>query len=128
MNKAAELLNKCKEKLEISSTYALSKQSEISEQNLSRYYNGEQSPDDYTCFKIAEILELDPAYVIASIRAESEKNEKKKNYFKCFNSASRKVATSTALVAVLSFFCLIGLGIGGVKTAQAVFLRRHHFA
>lgn len=121
-------LDKCKEKLNISSTYALAKKWDISEQVLSRYYNGEREPEEFACFKIAETLGLDPAYVIASVKAETEKNEKKKNYFKSFNSASRKVATSTALVAVLSFFCLIGLSIGGVKTAQAVFFKRHRFA
>ena len=128
MTKTVEYLDKCKEKLMISSSYKLAKHWEIGENLLSNYYAGRNMPDEFMCFKIAEILELDPAYVIASIRAESEKNEKKKNYFKSFNSASRKVATSTALVAVLSFFCLIGLSVGGVKTAQAVFFKRHRFA
>ena len=124
----SKYLDDCKKKLDISSTYALAKMWDISEQVLSRYYNGEREPEEFACFKIAETLELDPAYVIASVKAEMEKNEKKKNYFKSFNSASRKVATSTALVAVLSVLCLLGLSVGGVKTAQAVFLKRARFA
>lgn len=124
----AKYLDDCKKKLNISSTYALAKKWDISEVVLGRYYNGEREPEEFACFKIAETLELDPAYVIASVKAETEKNEKKKNYFKSFNSASRKVAASTALVAVLSFFCLLGLRLGSVETAKAVFLRRHRFA
>lgn len=123
-----EYLDKCKKKLDISSTYALSHKLGVSESVLSNYYNGRRSPDEFMCFKIAETLEIDAAYIIASIKAESEKDETKKNYFRSFSSASRKAATSTVLVAVLSFFCLLGLGLGNVKTAGAVFLRRYHFA
>ena len=81
MNKTIEFLDKCKEKLNISSTYALAKKTELSESLLSHYYSGRNMPDDFACFKIAEILELDPALIIASIKGESEKNEKKRVFF-----------------------------------------------
>lgn len=121
--KTVEYLNDCKKKLDISSTYALAKELDLSEQLLSNYYRGKHEADDYTCFKIAETLDLDPAYVIASVKAESEKNEKKKNYFRSFSSASRKVAASIVLAVVLNLFYPIVQGIGEVKTAVAVFLR-----
>jgi transcriptional regulator with XRE-family HTH domain len=124
-------LDKCKEKLNISSTYALSKLWDISEQVLSRYYSGEREPEDYACFKIAETLELDAAYVIATIKAETEKNENKKNYFRSFSGASRKIAASVVLTVALSISLLSALGSGitsDVRTAWAVFLRRFHFA
>lgn len=95
-----ELLDKCKEKLNITSSYALSKKMGISETNLSRYYSGKSAPDDFACFKIAETLELDPAFVIAKIRAENEKDEKKAEYFRVFGGLLKKQAVNIALVLV----------------------------
>lgn len=102
MNKTAEFLDKCKEKLNISSTYALAKYFDIDETALRNYYAGRRIPDEFSCFKIAEILEIDPAYVIAQIKSESEKNEKKRDYFRSFGGTSRKIAASIILGLALS--------------------------
>lgn len=56
MSKTIEYLDKCKEKLNISSSYALAKAWGVSEGVLSYYYNGKSHPDEYMCFKIAETL------------------------------------------------------------------------
>lgn len=97
---AIELLDKCKEKLNESSNYGLSKKMGISETNLSRYYSEKSSPDDFACFKIAETLNLDPAFVIAQIRAESEKDVKKAEYFRVFGGLLSKQAINIVLVLV----------------------------
>lgn len=97
---AIELLDKCKEKLNESSNYGLSKKMGISETNLSRYYSEKSSPDDFACFKIAETLNLDPAYVIAQIRAENEKDEKKAEYFRVFGGVLKRQAVNILLVLV----------------------------
>lgn len=102
MNKTAEYLDLCKEKLMFSSTYKLAKHWGVGENLLSQYYNGRNSPDEFMCFKIAEVLELDPAYVIAQIKSESEKNEKKREYFRSFGGTSRKIAASIMLAVALS--------------------------
>lgn len=131
MKKTVELLDKCKKKLNISSTYELSEITGISEQALSNYYLNKSNPDEYVCFKIAEVLELDPAYVIAQIKSESEKNEKKREYFRSFGGSSRKIAASIAALALLGAISLGGLGLGigeSLKNAWRVFLRRRHFA
>lgn len=104
----AEYLDKCKEKLNISSTYALAKAWDVSETMLGNYYNGRRSPDDFACFKIAETLNLDPAYVIAQIRAENEKDEKKAEYFRVFGGLLSKQAINIVLVLV----CVASLVIG----------------
>lgn len=127
MNKTAAYLDQCKKKLDKSTSYQLAKHWAVGENLLSQYYSGKSTPDEFMCFKIAEVLELDAAYVIASIKAESEKNEKKREYFKSFSSASRKVAASIVLAVVLSTSLLIAQSIGGVKTATAVFLNRRRF-
>lgn len=124
MNITSEFLDKCKEKLGKSTAYQLAKYWDVSEQNLSRYYNGESVPDEFMCFKIAETLEVDPAFVIAKIRAESEKNEKKRDYFRSFGGTSRKAAASIIMALALSFTWLGGLTANGGST---VFLKRRHF-
>lgn len=131
MKKTVELLDKCKKKLNISSTYELSEITGISEQALSNYYLNKSNPDEYVCFKIAEVLELDPAYVIAQIKSESEKNDKKREYFRSFGGSSRKIAASIATLALLGAISLGGLGLGigeSLKNAISVFLRRWNFA
>lgn len=95
-----EFLDKCKEKLGLSSTYALAKHWGISDVVLGRYYQEERTPDDFACFKIAETLNLDPAFVIAQIRAENEKDEKKAEYFRVFGGLLRKQAINIVLVLV----------------------------
>lgn len=125
MNKTAELLDKCKEKLGISSTYALAKHFEVEESGLNNYYAGRRIPDDYACFKIAEILEIDPGYVIATIKAESEKNEKKRDYFRSFGGTSRKIAASLMLVVALGTSLLSALPRGSDFNALwRVFLKK----
>lgn len=109
----AKYLDDCKKKLGISSTYALAKKWDISEVVLSRYYSGGREPEDFACFKIAETLELDPAFVIAQIKSETEKNEKKRNYFRSFGGAWKKVAVVIALAVGLSSTCLTGLNMSG---------------
>jgi transcriptional regulator with XRE-family HTH domain len=126
----AKYLDECKKKLEISSTYALSAKTGLSESLLSNYYSGRSSPDDYACFKIAEVLGLDAAYVIASIKAETEKNEAKRNYFRSFSGASRTAVVSIVLAVLLSFSSLTAPMLGGVdkfQRAVALLFRRFHF-
>jgi transcriptional regulator with XRE-family HTH domain len=123
-------LDDCKKKLGITSTYELAEKTGLSAQLLSHYYNGRSSPDDYGCFKIAEILGLDAAYVIASIKAETEKNEAKRNYFRSFSGASRTAVVGIALAVLLSFSLLTAPMLGGVDKltrAVALLFRRFHF-
>lgn len=117
MNKTAEYLDKCKEKLNISSTYALAKEWEVGENLLHNYYTGKSHPDEFMCFRIAEVLEIDPAYVIAQIKSESEKNEKKRDYFRSFGGTSRKIAASIMLAVALSTTLLSALPHGSVFNA-----------
>lgn len=127
--KTIELLNKCKEKLKISSTYALSKKTGMSEQLLANYYRGRNMPDDYACFKIAEILEIDPAFVIAQIKAESEPNAEKRAYFRSFGGASKKAAVNIVLAVLLSFtFLNVSVTQNDFNAFWRVFFRKRHFA
>lgn len=105
MSATTEFLDDCKKKLGISSTYALSKTLGISEAVLSNYYNGKRAPDEFMCFKIAETLEIDAAFVIAKIRSETEKDPKKAEYFKVFGGVLKRQAVNIVLVLV----CVLSL-------------------
>ena len=79
-----ELLDAAKTKLGAKSYYEFSKKTGIAENRISEYRKGTRKPDEYTCFKIAEILGRSPSSVIAEILAEKEKDEDKRLYFKRF--------------------------------------------
>jgi len=129
-------LDECKEKLDIKSNYALAKALNVKDNIIGYYYSGERVPDEFACFKIAEVLEIDPAIVIAEIRAESEKDPKKREYFRAFRGACGKAAAGIMLALALSvFFANVppdgarsSLVAAATIAATAAFLRRPHFA
>ncbi len=118
--KTAEYLDKCKEKLAISSTYALAKAFGIDERRLHQHYQGTGN-SDFVYFKIAQVLEMDAAFVIADIKSETEKDEVKREFFKSFAGSLTKVAKITLLV-----LCLSTLG-NAFNSLGGLFYRRRYF-
>lgn len=96
-----EYLTACKHKLKLDSNYKLALELEINETDLNYYARGQRVPSVYACFKFAECLGLDPAIILADIASESEKNAKKRNYFKAFMSTCRKAVTGILLITAL---------------------------
>jgi hypothetical protein len=96
-----EYLEACKSKLKVNSNYKLAIELEISESELNFYARGQRLPSVYACFKFAECLGLDPAIIIADIASESEKNAKKRNYFKSFMSTCTKAVAGILLITAL---------------------------
>lgn len=133
--KTVEYLDECKKKLGITSNYALAKALDIAEQRIHDYYKGRNGPDEYGCFKIAECLEIDPAIVIAEIRAETEKNPRKREFFRVFRGACGKAAAGIILGLALSFSLVNAPGDGAAAlnsglaaaTATLLFLHRRYF-
>lgn len=83
----AEIMDKCKEKLGIDTDYKLSKVMDISNARLSDYRKGTRVPDEYACFRFAEILGESPSALIARVQAENTKSESKRLFFKSFLTA-----------------------------------------
>ena len=46
-----------------------------------QYVRGERKPDAYACLRMAQILDLTPLYVTASVEADHAKTEERKNYW-----------------------------------------------
>lgn len=78
-----ELIDAVKAKLGAKSYYEVAKKTGIDERRISEYRKG-RTPDEYACFKFAEILGRSPSSVIAEVLAEKEKDEDKRLYFKRF--------------------------------------------
>ena len=116
-----EYLDKCKEKLGISSTYALAKAMGVDERVLSNYKKGRVIINDFVCFRIAQILEIDAAYVIADIRSNTEKDEVRREFFKSFVGSAKKNAAMLIMALCLSSF--INVQGSDFKTLWRVFLR-----
>lgn len=123
--KQIEYFDECKKKLGISSNYALSKALDLSESRVSDYYKGRHTPDNYACFKIAETLEIDPAIVIAEINAETEKNPRKREFFRVFRGACGKAAAGIILVLGLSFSLLGAPGDGAAALNSGLAARAY---
>ncbi len=116
-----EYLDECKEKLAVTTSYKLSQHMDIAESRLSEYYKGKTAPGDYECFMIAEVLGLDPALVIADVRAEFEKSEKKREYFRSFPGALRKAGV-VIIVALALSLSLLNAPVAGDPAGSAALM------
>lgn len=98
MNKSAELMDALKEKIGITSDYALAKKLGVNQARISAYRHGKEKADFYICVKAGIFLNLDPAKIAAEIELEKEKNEERRGFWRDFLSHS----TPAALVMLAS--------------------------
>ena len=122
-----EYLAAVKEKLNITSDYALAKALDISQARISAYRKGREHPDVYTCIKVAIALGIDPTLVIAEIEQQNERNTKKAAFWRDFVLHYSKHAAAVMLALTL----LSGFGAGAgqaagvaVMAASALWLAR----
>lgn len=93
-------LGLAKERLNVKSGNVLAKRLGITQQAISLYESGKRTIDNYTAFKLAEILEIDPMEIIATAEAEREKDETKRDYWR---KVLQKVATAALCIGLLPF-------------------------
>lgn len=113
----SEYVQKCKERTKAKSYYELANLLDISETDLNYFKRGERLPSVYACFKFAECLSISPSIIIADIASETEKNSRKRDYFKSFMLACRKVGTNKLLTIAFNF------GVLGVISSAGEALR-----
>jgi hypothetical protein len=92
-----EYIEACKNHLKVNSYYKLAIELDIPESEVNFYARGERLPSVYACFKIGECLGIDPSIIMADIASETEKNPKKRDFFKNF-IACCKVAVAAGLM------------------------------
>ena len=77
----------------------------ISDAAFSRYLKGSRQMDDYACYRIADILNIDPNKIITLVNSEREKDVEKKEFWK--GKVKEYGFTEIGLLAViLSVFVL----------------------
>lgn len=75
MMTTADYLDAIKAKLGLTSDYAVSKVLGVRTSSVSRYRNGVSAFDDEVCFKVGELLDVNPLEVIVAVRAERALND-----------------------------------------------------
>lgn len=124
MSKAKELLLECKIKLGIQTDYKLAQALELPVNRMSEFMSEKRAPDAYTCVRMALVLGRDPAEVIAEVKAETEKNEKRRAFWRDFLQRAKQAAKLGTL-ALLFTASLLG---GAASDREGAFFRRRYFA
>lgn len=75
-------IDAAKKKLNIDSDNALSIEMGLTRSAVSRYRTHKSFFDDYACFKLAEILEVDARVIMAEMRLIKEKDPEKSEFWK----------------------------------------------
>jgi transcriptional regulator with XRE-family HTH domain len=96
-----EYIDACKNHLKVNSYYKLAIELDIPESEVNFYARGERLPSVYACFKIGECLGIDPSIIMADIASETEKNPKKRDYFKSFIACCKVAAAGVLLMTAL---------------------------
>ncbi|OIQ91148.1 hypothetical protein GALL_269450 [mine drainage metagenome] len=96
-----EYLEACKTRLQVDSYYKLAIELDIAESDVHFYAHGKRLPSVYACFKIGECLGIDPSIIMADIASETEKNPKKRAFFKSFMSCLKVAVAGVLITAAL---------------------------
>lgn len=100
MSKTTDYMDEVKHRKGLKSNYQLHKLLEVSEQAISECYSGKKHADLYIGTRLALALGVDPIHLLAEVRAEAEKNEKKRNFWLSFLTHAAVVfASVVALIA-----------------------------
>lgn len=97
--KTAEMLDAAQKKLGVNSDYALAKAMGITKGRIGHYRTGIRTPDEQACFQIADILGIDPAAVIATVKAERETEPSKAAFWR---KQTARYAAALAVLAMLN--------------------------
>lgn len=117
----AEYVEACKQRTKAKSYYQLAIELDISEQELSFYRHGQRLPSLYACFKFAECLGVSPSIIMADIASETEKNSRKRDYFKSFMLACQRVGKTTIYQIAFSIG-LIGVINSGSEALRIMYI------
>ena len=86
------------------SGYGLSKIIGLGSGTLTNYEKGRRVMDDYTAFQLAEILDIDPAKIIAVANMDREKDQFKKEFWQEKVKEYGFISTSYAVLLSFSSF------------------------
>lgn len=100
MKTTADFLDDLQKKLDVKSDYAVGKLLGIHRQQLSHYRLLKGAFDDEMCLRVAEVLEIDGAYVMACMHHQRAKNPEVKAAWKHTAEMLYGLAASFLVIAV----------------------------
>lgn len=118
--KPADYLDAAKARLNIASDYELAKRLLERPNNMTGYRTGDRNIPLNVAFKLAVILELDPAQVVADLESQREKNPDKRAFWDSFMSRAKSVAVLICVTLAFQFSAICGVQ----TNPTAGFLRR----
>lgn len=102
--KTVDFLDAVKTRYDLPSDYALAAFMEVSKQKISSYRSGHTLGDD-VAVKMAELLNLPPAYVLACVHAERASDDQIRSIWTTMASAAKRAGTkggATVAAGILS--------------------------
>lgn len=101
MKTTIEFLDAVKAKHGIKSNYALAKLMEQTDTAVARWMHGKNTFSDETAMQVADLLEIDPAYVVACIHAERAKHDKERKMWERIATMATGLAAALFVIAIL---------------------------
>ena len=84
---AENRLDECMKKLGVPTDYQLAQRLGVRQARISAIRNGKEKPDLELCYKMADVLGISPAVIVAEVQVENAKNPDKALIFKHFLTA-----------------------------------------
>lgn len=97
MDNVKKLLDAVKAKCDRHTDYAVAQKLELHSGLISDYYHGKRVPDDFACLQIAKELGKPFPEVLATVKADTEKNEKRRKAWENYLKGMGEIAASFAL-------------------------------
>lgn len=115
MENITKLLDQVKAKKGVESDYALAKTLDLPKQRVSDYYKGSRVPDEFACLKIAEALGKPLNTIIATVKASTEKDGKRReaweNYMKSLGGLAASILGGVVFTMIFSSEKLVELAL-----------------
>jgi len=101
--KLSSLMDAAKARLNVETDYGLAKRLKTPTGHIAEMRSGKRGAPLDVAYKMAIILELDPAQVVAELEAEREKNPERQAFWRSFLSRAAMVAATLACTLAWSF-------------------------
>ena len=97
-----ELLDRVRDANGITSDSQLAQKLDVDKRRVSAYRRGRETPDEYACLKIAQALGRPLDSVIATVKASTEKDEKRREAWENYMKRLGGLAASISVVFMFS--------------------------
>lgn len=107
MENVKKLLDAVKQREGIETDYGLAKTLDLPTQRISDYYKGRRTPDEFACLQIAQALGKPLAEVIAAVKIDTEKDEKRRSAWEKYYKQLGGVAASVIFAVLLNVTLIV---------------------